>query len=258
MAAPMVTVATPPRTPRLGGIATVANIITVSDHLFFADGVEWPAAPCGFVLETATDCWGQNVNDPEEDRPEKDLDNGFSYAESGLQDPIYFGVECFTGSGEDFDARARQGLEEAGDRYFEKRAYINLTTTATALTDAADLVEAVAALEDFLDDVEEDGYIARPVIWVNRGDAVRLAAAYALFPDGVGGLTTANGTPVIASSEFEAGTLFGTGQPTVFVTDIAVNRALDQTVNREMAIAERTFAIGFDCDIAAKIAVETD
>lgn len=261
MANPMITVATPARKPRAGGITTVANIVTVPNTLLSSDGAEWIADVCGFPLETATDCWGALVStDP---RAEKDYTTGFSYSESGLTRAMYFGVQCFAGSGEDFEARARTGLEQSEDRYIEAVIEDSLFGGDVTLPDANTLVDALAALEQYVDalidptatDPVQGGYIAQPTIWVSRGDAVRLAAAYAIYPDREGNLVTANGTPVAASGEWPSGQLAVSGQATVFLTDIFTTRAHDYTLNLEMALAERGFAIAFDCIAPVTITV---
>ena len=82
---------------------------------------------------------------------------------------------------------------------------------------------------------------------LNRGDAVSAAAQYAIFPDREGNLVTANGTPVVASGEFLRNQVWVSGQAYLFQSEITVSRAILPTTNREMAIAERVYAIGFDC-----------
>jgi hypothetical protein len=161
----------------------------------------------------------------------------------------YYGVECWR-DGADYDAAARAGLEAGEDRLIE--AALNTYLTGLASSGApADFVEAIATAEENADDT----YIGAPIILMNRGDAVRAAAALALSYDREGNLWTPNGTPVAASGRITAGNVSIIGALTIEHTGIYVNGAPILVNNKEFAIAERVYAALVDCNFAARYVV---
>lgn len=249
MANPTTTVTTPARTPRRGGILSVVPTIQV-DRIGAASAVVWDAHLCSRMQDAPGLCWGFDTGATVKD----DFDTP-EWATTGEPFGGYFGVECFLNT-TDYEALAREGLEQAEAFYIEREMQLQdfVSGTAINLGASTSIVEAIANAEVYADThyrdlapVVEVGYNGRPIIWLNRGDAVRAAAAFAIFPDREGNLVTANGTPVVASGEFLKGQVWVSGQAFLFESAITVSRAILPTTNREMAIAERVYALGFDC-----------
>jgi hypothetical protein len=84
---------------------------------------------------------------------------------------------------------------------------------------------------------------------MSRRVAVWARSVKAIFGDEeTGRLWTANGTPVIATAAASDSQLSIIGYPTVYSSGAAVViNAIDHSVNQQMAIAERIYAIAVDC-----------
>ena len=242
MATPAERVASPRRRPRKGGIGSVADFRS-NDRLGRAGTLQFDADVCSPVVGAVQLCFGPDV-----DAQDKVGTQGFSSGAPALL-PFggYIGVECFIHPDNDYDARARAALELAQDRFIEEQLWAWLN--AAPSTAAADLKAAVSAADDFAD----ENYIGLPVIHVNRGDVVGLG----LDPNPVddGKLWTKNGTPVIASSKYAAGTVVVTGDVTVEQSAIVTAPAIEYGRNLEMAIAERVWSVLVDCDFRHKFTV---
>jgi hypothetical protein len=234
MANPTLYVEAPPlRIPRLGGIGPIATFIDGQDRIAAASVVEWLNDTCLVLpLDAPGLCWGIDPGG------NKTFD-GMSIGQSDAPFGGYYGIECFL-QGADYLARAEAGLAQTEDRYIEK---FIATTTPTAGPTGADVAKAVGIADGYLD----ANYPGRPVIYVSRTDAVALGGQQILHGDQQGNMWTINGTPVVASSQFPTGMVLGSGQPTVYRSAISSAIATDQTHNRQMAIAERVYAVAFDC-----------
>lgn len=244
MADPMITVEPPQRLPRKGGLLSIAEVRPAS-RLASANGVQYVPDPCELRYDAAGFCYVET--------PVTADKNFTSILNSTGVIPnfgLHYGVSCWINDEDDFAERARAGLDFSESRGLESIlwAWIN---GATALTAATGIVAAIAALEQSADDL----YIGQPIIHINRGDAVRAAAAGALSPNPVddGKLWTANGTPVVASAKYPAGTLGITGGITVFRSDIVDTRTEALEDNTAYALAERVYGIAVDCDFRRKV-----
>lgn len=157
----------------------------------------------------------------------------------------YAGVECFVGGdavGPSYLEQARTLLTQGEDRAVEAVLWgwiKEFTTPGTATS----LTAAIAAADQHAD----EGYVGQPVIVISRGDADRALAEGSVVREG-GALVTANGTPVIASSAVDSGSVGVIGRPEVYASSLVAHAAIEHTVNMAMAIAERVYAIGIDCD----------
>lgn len=224
----------PARSPRLGGIRTVASFQN-TDRLAAGGALEFVSFGCGFPVDDVVLCYPAGTQD--------EKTRGGVATLNGVVDPfgLYVGVECYLDGG-DFEAEARSLLEQGEDRGIEKRLndYFQ-TLTGNA---AADFTEAIAEAEDYAD----NNYLGRPIIWVNRGDAVRAGKIKNDNDSGV--LFTPNGSPVVASGKITKNSVAVTGSVSVYQTDILVGRAPMVTTNRELAIAERVYAVALDCEFA--------
>ena len=241
MADPTITVQPPTRRPRKGGISTVADFRT-DNRLFIGALPVYDALPCSLEVESVELCY---VDSEAVDK----VPEGIEIAEAiGPTFGGYMGVECFVGPWDDYADRARASLEAAQDRVIEEALSDYLATLGPG-TGSADLVTLIANLESEAD----AAYVGGPTILISRYEATIAASQFALFPDPSfdGRLWTANGTPVLASSQFDVGRVYSVGALTVLQSEIVVSEGYALTTNRNMAIAERAFNILIDCDYVA-------
>lgn len=250
MATPYITVPAPQRKARVGGIRTVVEFIDLPG-LATRGGIEWESQLCGKVEQTLTECYGQAPRGGAGDAllPKVNIfgpawQRGQVEAFAG-----YAGVQCTPGSGDDFQARARE-LLEAGEDYFVE-TFISAWLAANAIIPGtqpfASITAAVAAADRYADGL----YGFRPIIWMNRGDAVTARAEKAILGEG-DELHTANGTPVVASEGLAVGELYITGAVIVGRSPIVTFGAVATETNEEWGIAEAAWAAGFDCLPPAK------
>jgi hypothetical protein len=238
MGDPLITVPAPHREPRRGGIKQVTGEFTALPRLgaaagiqYISDGCDWPSLAPGL-------CWGNVITGS------KTL-NGLD-VEAGIS-PVfaqYVGVECYLGQGNDaeYSDRARRQLL-ATEEHEVEAALIGWAAGADVAGTADTVAEAVAKADEYAD----QKYIGAPVLIMSRFTAVMADAAGVLKGDDKGGMWTINGTPVIATWVAAAGTVTAIGWPTVYASEVIVNAAYNQTQNREMAIAERIYAVAVDC-----------
>lgn len=161
----------------------------------------------------------------------------------------YIGVECTMHPDNDFEGRARAALELAQGRYLEEVLW-GWLSGGTAITTANTLVKAIAQADNHAD----ANYLGQPIMHLNRGDADEAFAAGALTRQD-GKLVTANGTEVVASHEYTAGTVAISGDITVEQSAIVTAPAVDYNHNTEMWIAERVWSVLVDCDYRAEFTV---
>jgi hypothetical protein len=234
----------PTRKPRRGGIKSVAEFVP-TDRLMAVKALDWTNEPCTFPNAAPGLCWGTNPGGTKSF-------NGNDVNRSGDAFALYSGDECFAGGGLDYDSRARASLEQGEDRELEERLVLFLAAKDATPADFGGFAAGFAAAETAAD----NDYIGQPVIVMNRGDVSAAGAARVIFSDNEGNLTTQNGTPVLASGRVPAGDFYVTGQITVFTSPaIIVNRVIHHINNREMAIAERAYAFGIDCDYVVAYSV---
>lgn len=229
MADPTIYVESLERRPRKGGIKTLGPFRTLP-RLGAAKHIEWDQADCGFPVPAPGLCWGFQ---PDEDEKET---RGYDRNQGPEIFGLYMGVECWLGQG-DYEAEARAVLEGAEHLPVEEKL------VSWAAANATPGGAGLAGLENAAD----ANYPGEPVILMNRGDALRAAADGTVEFDREGNIWTANGTRVVATSAVPAGIAYALGSVTIFATPITAARAVNPTVNREMAIAERIYGIAVDC-----------
>ncbi len=228
----------PRRSPRRGGIRSVAEFRAADSRLGLGGIVEFTSPGCGIAVGDIELCYPSPA-DPQAEKTRAGID---TLAGIGPVFGVYAGVECWLG-GSDYEADARRLLEQGADRAIE--AAINTWVQAdTVAGDVDSFVEAIAAA----DNTADGAYPGLPTILMNRGDAVRAFAADILEGDGTGALWTPNGTPVAASAAFDAGTVAVTGGITVLEGVVTSHIAQQYELNREYAIAEQVFAVLVDCN----------
>lgn len=234
---------TPPRrSPRRGGIRSVAEFRAASNRLGLGGIVEYTSPGCGLAVGDIELCYPSPAS-PQADKVRSGID---TLQGIGPVFGIYAGVECYL-DGSDFDADARRLLEQGADRAVE--AALNAWLQAqTEEASVSTLAAAIAEAEN-----EADGnYPGLPTLILNRGDAQLAFTERALEGDGAGNLWTASGTPVLASANITAGTVTATGGITVLEGAVISSRADRLELNKEFAIAEQVFAIVVDCGYVAR------
>jgi hypothetical protein len=234
---PNIFVAPPQRKPRKGGIKSVIGEFVSVDRLPIGAEIEWISEGCEFPKAAPGLCYVANpVTDP---KTFEGIEHG-----AGPIFGLYTGVQCFLGPDSDYEERARKALSEGEGRGVEEVLWEWAATTGGAALPATTLVDAIAQAEESADSY----YIGQPVIMMSRRVAVWARSVKAIFGDEENGrLWTANGTPVIASAAASDAQLSIFGWPTVYGSDVTATRVIDHTVNQELAIAERIYAIAVDC-----------
>lgn len=227
----------PRRSPRRGGIRTVAEFRTAEDRLGMGGVVEYTSPGCQIAVGEVALCYPSPA-----DAQDPKLRDGIHTLE-GIAPVagIYAGVECFLG-GSDFEADALRLLEGGSDRAIEKGLQTFLATQTPV--EIGGVNNAILFAETDAD----RNYVGLPVIVMNRGDAGYALAQRFIEGDGTGNLWTGNGTPVLATSQMPSNSLAVLGGLTVLLTNPTVNRVQNYTLNTEYAIAEQVFAILVDCN----------
>lgn len=240
MANPTNLVQPPRRRPRKGGIKAVANVVS-ADRMFATERLDWMPEGCSFPSAAPGACWAEAVA-----LDEKQYE-GLELGTSAQVFVGYAGVACQDLSAEqEFLERARTTLEAGEDRFVEAKLVDVLEAIDPIATDHATWAAAIAAAEDRAD----DRYVGQPILVMNRGDAQLAFTDGALEADKEGNLWTANGTPVLATSAFAAGTLYITGDITLWTGPVAATTAQAPQFNTALALAERAYALAIDCEFA--------
>jgi len=237
MAAPITYVNAPTRGARRGGIFAVAAVEDNVDRLLMADVLSWTSDDCDFPVGVPELCFGESA-----DPGGVKTFEGLTTAESATVFAAYAGIACWI-DGDDFAGRARAKLAQGAHKIVEDHAAEWLAANAGVALPSESVATAIALADNYAD----DAFPGLPVIWINRGQADIALSEHAVIADGNGGLWTANGTPIIASSSIPANTVYVTGTVTVYRSVVVDAQAIDQTHNTEYAIAEQGYAIGFDC-----------
>lgn len=243
---PNIFVEPPRRNPRKGGIKSVIGEFVSMDRLPIGAEIEWISEGCDLPKAAPGLCY---VTNPVIGAKEF---AGVSQG-SGPIFGLYTGVECYLGPDSDYAERARKALDEGEGRGVEEVLWEWAATTGGAPLAATTLVDAIAQAEESADSY----YIGAPVMMMSRRVAVWARSVGALFGGTAwdGDLWTANGTPVIASAAASDAQLSIFGWPTVYGGEVTTTRVINHTVNRDMAIAERVYAIAVDCAFIFNYAV---
>lgn len=235
----------PRRSPRRGGIRSVAEVVSGTNRMSLGGVLEYTSPGCGIAVGEVELCYPS----PMADQAPKVRDGIETLEGTAPIFGVYAGVECWLG-GSDFEADATRLLEQGADRAIEKELN-DWVQTATPGTAQATLTDAIAAAENAAD----GAYPGLPVIVMNRADAEKAFAQRALEGDGTGNLWTGNGTPVLSSSQITAGKVAVTGAITLLEGDRGVFRTQNLTLNKEFAIAEQVFGLLVDCEYLAAFPV---
>lgn len=239
----------PPRKPRAGGIKSIVGDFIEEPRLAASTGIVWEGSDCLVQMsKTRAGCYDAIV--PAEPKTSSGVSQyeGIAPAFAG-----YAGVECWIGGdadGESFAEQARRHLLEIEDRAVEEYLADWAEASSTSLT-AASITAAIASLEEDADRY----YVGQPVLLMTRDAAVYAYAASALVREN-GQLVTPNGTPVIASAFNVDEKVSIIGWPAVYASPIVAGSAALTKKNLDLAIAERVYAVGVDCEYRATANVD--
>jgi hypothetical protein len=233
-------------------------------------GVEWEPAVCGPASIYACPTCDQNNNNTE---PEKTYEDGPG-SDIAMPFTVYGSFVCSpVGNWDRAEMRARQLLENGGERAVELAIANGSSHTSKALQDATSVditptpgtpvtpLQGMALLEAY---IGANGAGEGAIIG-NRRD-ILLAASEHILERRDSGLYTMVGTPVAAVAGWDGRTgpnndAAGTGQAwlfalgsrpriwrsDVFMTPPSRNNGLDTANNNLAILAEQTYAVGWDC-----------
>jgi hypothetical protein len=248
-------VPTPSSEPYVGGLFGAATIVDGNERAA-AMGAQFEAVPCTFPNPAPGSCW-KNIGTTTVASTKSTTAPGFGA--TILNFPLYAGVQCFLNANSDYDQKAQELLLAGEAVAVEKVFYqwlVDNAGTAVAAPASGGVVSAFGVAESLL-----GGQLPTlGVIHANRyiTNLARSAHLVTLGTDEP--LLTIQGTPVANGGGYTpnpaapvADRIFATGAITIYRGDIQVTRATDQTHNREMAIAERGYAIAINCNYAKLI-----
>lgn len=246
MADPTNLVEAPRRRPRKGGVKAVANIVQ-TERMFASERLDWIGEGCTFPQAAPGLCWGEVVGEGEKTLA------GIDLGQSGLVFAGYAGVECVDLTAEaDFERRARATLEAGEDRFVEEKLVALLASLDPIATPVATgWLNAIAEAEQAVD----LAYVGMPIFVMSRQDAVIAKQAGALTGDPGQPMFTPNGSPVLASGVVMPGTFYVTGDITLWTGAVAATTTRHPQQNIAMALAERAYALGIDCDFVQAYSV---
>jgi hypothetical protein len=240
----------PTRRPRQGGIKSVAGDFIAVDRLAVANGsggLVWEDSGCSFPSETRAGCYDSVT--PQEDKvpvsPERFTTITPPFAR-------YAGVECFLGGdavGPTYTDQAKANLEQGEDRSIEAVLW-TWANDADVTGAATGIAAGIGAAEEYADAT----YVGAPVILMSRAAAVLADEAGVVHRDG-DRLVTTNGNWVLATNAADDATIIALGAVAVYTSDTTAVMAIEHKENLAMAIAERVYAIGVDCDFRYAVTV---
>lgn len=230
----------PPLVPIRGGLLANATVYDSPNNEFLHQTGIVQRSTCEVPQQAPYDCF---TNIPIPDAP-KDPHGLFSSETTTFS--LYFGVDCWLQPNEndqEFMQRAREGLiagESAGIEVIGQDLLNLITDTETAIG----IVDAIGKAERYAGN--KWGHL--PTLFMDREVATDAIAAHVAFPGLDWTLTTGQGTPIVNAGGFSAqSAIWVTGPVSLMRGPINVYRAVHPTLNREMAIAERSYSLWIDC-----------
>lgn len=236
----------PTVTPAPFGLFSVVPPASPGDS-HWQHGVQWESWNCVDVATTVDPCITGTTPAP------KSFDR-CPFVGQAEPVTVYVGIQH---SGGDDRAVERAGsiltaAEETGvEEHLWSRFGSYLTPTA-----ATDALHALVLVEGGL----ARHYRGRGVIHMNKGVATYLAQYLVRQGDQ---LQTMGGTPVVAGSGYNQEatddtpgevTIYGTGGLFLMRSDVLTIDSWDRSVNDHLALAERTYLVGWDCYITGRTA----
>ena len=240
------------------------------------NGITWEPLSCGPASGVGAFCPTDENGDPIEqvglpkgfnDNPDETEASPFTVIASYNCSPVGRSIE-------EGERRARAILAAREEAMVERTLWTgelgntpNLQDEATDITPGGAAVDPVQAI-GLLEEANGQNYGSQGVIHLTRAGAIAGIGAYVLFRDGAR-LVTGLGTPVIAGAGYPgtspAGVAADPGESWGYVTPALIgyrsevftpsNRQgdlLDRGVNQLMAMAERSYVLGWDpCGVSA-------
>lgn len=237
-------VTAPARKARTGGIKDIVTF-TPEDRLGGpADLIVWDAPGCTFPTETRGGCYTLALGEDEDAVAKTGVAPGQGQT---VVPPFvqYAGVTCWLGGDNEGDTYLTQAdalLTAGEDRGVEAKLW-DWAAGAEETSAIASLPAAIGAADTHAD----QSYVGQPVLLISRMNA-NLAVAAGVLTAKEGVLTTPTGMPVIASSEVPFDQIAVVGAIAVYATPIRAALGRDIRSNVDLAIAERVYSIGVDCD----------
>ena len=240
-------IAAPKRRPRLGGLKDIIDPFVDEPRITATTDFVWEDSGCSVSASaTRAGCVDDVVADGDFD---EDATGIGQFELIGPAFARFKAIRCFLGGDNDsdgtYEAQAIAALEAVEDREIEAVLW-GWAEAATATSTASSFVGAIAAAEEYAD----RNYIGMPLMIMSRGSAQAAFEKGALSrKDGV--LVTGNGTPVLATGsvpDAEQDTVAVIGWPAVYVGKVVAAMATDHRYNTALAVAQRAYGIGVDCE----------
>ena len=246
---PTLTVQAPTRSPMLGGLLAVANVIDGGD-VHAGNGVNSITNQGGLPQLAPGLCWP--LVQPAVPTNPKTFDGGIDSLET---DPfaLYFGVKCGLLFSDDYSERASSQL--AFNESYGVEQVFEETFLAAARAAAASVRSAVRALAL----LEGTAGIGQLTIHMNRAVATLLISRNLLTSDSEHRLMTLQGSLVANGSGYDNSPaanqsyMYATGQVNIWRSPIITTMAQNPAYNTAMAIAERIYSITIDGSAVAVI-----
>jgi hypothetical protein len=171
---------------------------------------------------------------------------------------VFLGVKR-SGGGVDAENLASGSLQGAEEFAVERWLWERMVDDSAPVVGAPAFhpdpaVAALAAVEAALG----AGYMGTGIIHMNRGLATALASHLVVKGNQ---LQTIAGTPVAAGAGYNLDllsggpvTIYGTGAVMIRRSTVTASVAWDRAINDELALAERTYAVGWDCYVIGRTA----
>lgn len=240
-------VAAPPVTPHPFGLFSVAAPIAPGDTAW-AMGLSWESWACINPNFTGDLCIDGVSPDPKEFE---------ACPDTQIMRPVtvYLGVRRSGGDDRVAVEQASSSLSDAEEYAVEKYLWDQLKAESDPLGTALDPLVALGTVEKLLG----QGYMGTGVIHMDRLTATVLSDN--LVQRG-SQLVTTIGTPVVVGAGYDydnttAGAIFGTGALAVRRGTVATYTAWNLAINDQLALAERTYVVGWDCFIVGRQATLT-
>ena len=233
----------PAAVPLPFGLFSVAEIrLTTDEH--WRLGIQWQSQACSPTKLTTGPCI----------EPEVDPLSPDDYCSVVQYEPFtvysYYNDEIPGATLEQHRARAIQRLNN-GEQYSAEQSL--WTALSTAAGPAVDLTaQPVGLVLGYVEQALADAYFGQGVIHMSRATATFLWEYLSVQG---GRLQTLLGTPVIAGSGYDTlGApdndfyIYGSGPVVLYRGDVDTREnAVDRAINRTSIIAQRDYAVGFDC-----------
>lgn len=238
-------VAAPPVVPHPFGLFSVVPPISPAESGWLS-GTAWESWACIDPNVTTDTCVDGG------DAPDPKTFDGCRTSETFKAFTAYVGVQRSGGAIGVATEMATNALNMAEEFAVERELWAAMLTAAGALPAATDPVVALGQVEKGL----AVGYRGTGIIHMDRVTATLLSDN--LVQRGSQLITTL-GTPVVVGAGYdtgddEPGAIIGTGNIAVRRSVVSIHQAWNMAINDDLAVAERTFVVGWDCFIIGRAA----